>query len=152
MSSQFLVFQTIQKYDGEDSKAAFRCVASILKAIGNLALYPPNVQIFLDHGVEKTFAHLYETSEFLPDELVEVSLRTMSNLVLEYTDDYMKMFGVVLVPLLTMLQKTRRESVKLLSLAFEVLGNLCRLADNARQFVGELDFCHLLVMHVCYGD
>lgn len=134
-------FQTIRKYDGEDSKAAFRCMASMLKAIGNLALYTPNVQLFLDQGVELTFAHFYSNSEFVPDELLEVSLRTMSNLVLEFTDDFMEKFGVVLVPILTMLQQTRRESVKMLALAFEVLGNLCRLPANAKEFAGK---CWLL--------
>lgn len=129
--------QIIQKYGGEDSKAAFRCMGSMLKAIGNLALYPPNVKAFLDQGVEKTFAHFYTNSEFLPDELLEVSLRTMSNLVLEYTDEYMEKFGVALVPILTVLQQSRRESVKMLALAFEVLGNLCRLPANAKEFSSE---------------
>lgn len=117
-------------------------MTSMLKAIGNLALYTPNVQIFLNHGVEKTFAHFYENSEFLPDDLLEISLRTMSNLVLEYTDEYMEKFGTALPSLLTILQQSRRESVKMLSLAFEVLGNLCRLPANAKEFAGEnLEVC-----------
>lgn len=107
----------------------------MFKAIGNLALYTPNVTTFLEEGVEKTFSHLYLNSDFIPDELLEVSLRTMSNLVLENTDEFMEKFGVVLVPILTMLQQTRRESVRMLALAFEVLGNLCRLPNNAKAFV-----------------
>lgn len=112
----------------------------MLKAIGNLALHTENVKIFLDHGVEQTFAHFYNNSEFLPDELLEVSLRTMSNLVLEYTDAYMEKFGLVLLPILSMIQQTRRESVKMLSLAFEVLANLCRFPPNCKVFAGTLDF------------
>lgn len=129
------VTETIRKYDGSDSRSAFRCLGSMFKAIGNLALYTPNVTTFLEEGVEKTFAHLYLNSEFIPDELLEVSLRTMSNLVLENTDEFMEKFGVVLLPILTMLQQTRRESVRMLSLAFDVMGNLCRLPTNARAFV-----------------
>lgn len=121
----------------------------MLKAIGNLALYTDNVKIFLDHGVEQTFAHFYKNSEFLPDELLEVSLRTMSNLVLEYTDDYMQRFGVVLLPILEMIQQNRRQSVKMFALAFEVLTNLCRLPANCKVFAGMSPVVHLSDLHTC---
>lgn len=129
------ISEAIRKYDGSDSRSAFRCLMSMLMAIGNLALYVPNVNAFLEQEVEKTFAHLYANAEFLPDELLEVSLRTMSNLVLENTDEYMTKFGAVLRPLVEMLQRSHHESVKMLALAFEVLGSLSRLTLNADAFV-----------------
>lgn len=116
---------------------AFHCMTSMLQAIGNLALYKPNVQVFLDNEVEKTFAHLFENSRFLPDNLLLASLKTMSNLVFHHNDDCIEKFGITLVPLLTMLQQSTHKSIKMLTLAFEALGNLCRLPNNARQFVGK---------------
>lgn len=106
-----------------------------MNAVGNLATYLPNIDRFLEERIEETFAYLYDNAEFIPDDLLETSLRTMSNLVLENTDDAMLRFGVVLTPILAMLQGARRESVRMLSLAFEVLTNLSRLPTNAEQFV-----------------
>eukprot|EP01071_Lankesteria_metandrocarpae_P007663 Lankesteria_metandrocarpae@DN4742_c0_g2_i1.p1 len=131
------VMRTIQKYDGSDSKVAFRCLASMFKAIANLALFTPNVTEFLRNGVENTFAHFYKNSEYMPDELLETSLRTMSNLVMENTDEYMTQFGVVLEPLLYMLKQGHRTSAKMFSLSFEILGNLSRLEANAQRFVAK---------------
>eukprot|EP00917_Polyrhabdina_sp_WS-2016_P004717 GHVP01010878.1.p1 GENE.GHVP01010878.1~~GHVP01010878.1.p1 ORF type:complete len:1102 (-),score=199.83 GHVP01010878.1:3916-6732(-) len=128
------VMHTIQQYDGSDSVAAFRCLQSMFKAIANLALFTPNVEEFLDNGVELTFEHFYNNSSHMPDNLLAISLRTMSNLVLENTEEAMTQFGVVLEPILQMIQQSGRVDTVMYSLAFEILGNLCRLPENGNRF------------------
>lgn len=128
------VMQTIKKYDGSDDATALRCLNSMFKAIGNLALYPPNVTEFLEHGIEHTLVHFYKHCENTPDHLIETSLRTVSNLVMENTEAAMIRFGMILEPLLKMLQKGNRDTVSMLSMCFETLGCLCRLPENSRRF------------------
>eukprot|EP01053_Blabericola_migrator_P012968 Blabericola_migrator_1__12967@NODE_85_length_14814_cov_131_925612_g76_i0_p1_GENE_NODE_85_length_14814_cov_131_925612_g76_i0NODE_85_length_14814_cov_131_925612_g76_i0_p1_ORF_typecomplete_len2624_score585_46Arm_2/PF04826_13/13Arm_2/PF04826_13/13Arm_2/PF04826_13/0_17Arm_2/PF04826_13/0_13Arm_2/PF04826_13/20Arm_2/PF04826_13/2_4e02Arm_2/PF04826_13/1_1e03Arm_2/PF04826_13/1Arm_2/PF04826_13/5_6e05KAP/PF05804_12/9_8e02KAP/PF05804_12/0_005KAP/PF05804_12/34KAP/PF05804_12/35KAP/PF05804_12/3_4e02KAP/PF05804_1 len=131
------VMRTINRYDGSEDERAFRCLGTMFKAIGNLALYTPNVTIFMDGQIEKTFAHLYGKSERLPDTLIEASLRTLSNLAMENTEANMTRFGVCLAPILFMLKQGQRTSTTMFTLAFDVLGALCRLPTNSRNFLKE---------------
>eukprot|EP01054_Gregarina_sp_Poly1_P008217 Gregarina_sp_Poly_1__8216@NODE_477_length_8073_cov_152_830877_g386_i0_p1_GENE_NODE_477_length_8073_cov_152_830877_g386_i0NODE_477_length_8073_cov_152_830877_g386_i0_p1_ORF_typecomplete_len2623_score466_04KAP/PF05804_12/4_4e02KAP/PF05804_12/1_9KAP/PF05804_12/0_0024KAP/PF05804_12/17KAP/PF05804_12/3_3e02KAP/PF05804_12/5_2e02KAP/PF05804_12/0_00038KAP/PF05804_12/0_014Arm_2/PF04826_13/0_05Arm_2/PF04826_13/2_5Arm_2/PF04826_13/77Arm_2/PF04826_13/2e03Arm_2/PF04826_13/5Arm_2/PF04826_13/7_6e02Arm_2/PF04826 len=131
------VMRTINKYDGSEDQRAFRCLGTMFKAIGNLALFTPNVQIFMDGQIEKTFAHLYAKSDRLPDNLIEASLRTLSNLAMENTEANMTRFGVCLPPILYMLKQGQRTSITMFTLAFDVLGALCRLPANSKNFLRE---------------
>jgi hypothetical protein len=108
---------------------------SMFKAIGNMALYIPNVKTFLEENLAKTFSHLYRNCENVPDALILVSLCTMSNLVMENQDEFMRQFGEVLVPILTMLRTSSHENAKMLSTAFDVMANLCRLSENCQLFI-----------------
>lgn len=104
----------------------------MMKALCNLALFPPNVEELINLGIGDTFKHLCEMSEQLPDSVMHVCLRTLSNLTMEFKERSMEVFAVCLPPLLQMLQ--RRNSPEMLSLAFEILGFLCRISETAKQF------------------
>lgn len=133
-SMALLLSQTIKRYDGSPSVSATRCLTSMMKAIANLALLPGNVDIFLNHGIGETFEHICETSERLSDSVMAVCLRTLSNLVMEFTEDSMEIFSTSLKPILQMLRQRNRNDAVMLALAFDVLGALCRIPENARQF------------------
>lgn len=124
----------------------------MFKAIGNLALFTPNVDIFIAGHIEKTFADLYMKSDLLPDTLMEASLRTLSNLALENTKVNMERFGVCLTPILQMLNQGQRSSVKMFTLAFDVLGSLCRLPANSKQFLDQGGISVCLKILNSYSD
>ncbi|EZG69329.1 putative anonymous antigen-1 [Gregarina niphandrodes] len=131
------VMKAINQYDGSEDVKAFRCISTMFKAIGNLALWTPNVDIFMAGKIHQTFAHLYQKSDRLPDSLVESSLRTLSNLAMENTTTNMVSFGITLPPILYMLKQEQRCSIRMFTLAFDVLGALCRHPDNSKRFLQE---------------
>lgn len=144
--------QSITKYDGSEDLKAFRCLGTMFKAIGNLALYTPNVDIFMAGNIEKVFAHLYSKSDRLPDNLMEASLRTLSNLAMENTETNMIRFGVTLPPILYMLSQGQRTSIAMFTLAFDVLASLCRLPANSKEFLRKDGISTCLKILNSYSD
>eukprot|EP01069_Polyplicarium_translucidae_P011790 Polyplicarium_translucidae@DN442_c0_g1_i1.p1 len=128
------VMATISKYSGEEDVQVVRCLASMFKAIANLALFPDNVALFLDGHIEDVLSHFYFNSDRVPDWLVDLSLRTVSNLTLESTDVFMKKFGILVEPVVRMLELTDRD-VPVMTLALGILANLCYCPENSEKFL-----------------
>eukprot|EP00923_Selenidium_pygospionis_P001038 GHVN01001571.1.p1 GENE.GHVN01001571.1~~GHVN01001571.1.p1 ORF type:complete len:2595 (+),score=325.02 GHVN01001571.1:17885-25669(+) len=124
----------LQQYDGSAEKGALRFLGSLFKAVANLSLYTPNVKEFLVAEIEKSYEHILTNSQNLPNHGLETALRTLSNLVMENDEGYMQQFGVLTLPMLTMVQQGGRDEVTMLTLTFEVLGCLTRLPANAQLF------------------
>lgn len=131
------VVKTITRYDGSEDQRAFRCLATMFKAIGNLALSQSNVKSFMEGKIDEVFADLYRKSDSLPDDLMSASLRTLSNLCMENTEENMVRFGKCLSPTLYVLAQGQRNSIAMFALAFDVLACLCRLPANAREFLSK---------------
>ncbi|KAH0484910.1 MAG: uncharacterized protein KVP18_004735 [Porospora cf. gigantea A] len=130
------VIETIQGYDGSQDEKAFRCLGSMFKAMANLALFTPNIEAFCRRNVEETFIGFFNKSKNMPDWLVEVACRTVSNLVMENTEKYMTQFGKILEPILKMMQtQSGRTLIPMYCMTFDVLGCLSRLPANAEKFV-----------------
>lgn len=105
-----------------------------MKAIANLALCPPNVDVFIDQDIGSTFEHLCRKCDQLPDSVVDVCLRTLSNLVMEFNEYSMEIFSTCLIPILEILKQKNRKDPIMLMLSFDILGALCRTEENARMF------------------
>lgn len=110
-----------------------RSVASLFRAVGNLALSSDNMKRFMDAEIESAFASfLGQADEDLDDATIEACLRTLSNLVIE--KDNMKKFSVVIIPFLSLLRKERHTSSNTHRWAFITLASLCRWSENAKLF------------------
>ncbi|KAH0483584.1 MAG: hypothetical protein KVP17_002375, partial [Porospora cf. gigantea B] len=129
------IMKIIKAYDGSTTKQAHRCLVSMFKAIGNLALYAPNIDLFLSNGVEKVYSGFF-TNDQLPDWVMVAGLNSMSNLVMEFTDDSMRLFSVCLKPLMNLLIKRKDEiAIMMFTLSFDIISSLCRLPENAAAFL-----------------
>ncbi|EZG67689.1 hypothetical protein GNI_066500 [Gregarina niphandrodes] len=122
-----------QLYESEGGLSSSRNIASLFRAIGNLALNQDNMQRFLDARIDRAFASfLGQVDDELDATTVESSLRTLSNLAIER--DNMEIFQIVIVPFLSLLRKERHDYSNIHKWAFDTLANLCRLPENAQVF------------------
>ncbi|PHJ24002.1 anonymous antigen-1 [Cystoisospora suis] len=124
----------LSSYDGSEEKSAIRCLESVFKAISNLSLYTPNIQPFLDAGIENAYSTwLSNLSETFPDAQLETGCRTLANLVMENEERNMRKFGVCLLPCMAV-AKQGRSDTKALLLLLDIEASLCRLPENAEVF------------------
>ncbi|OEH79639.1 hypothetical protein cyc_04251 [Cyclospora cayetanensis] len=124
----------LSNYDGSNERAAIRCLESLFKAISNLSLYTPNIQPFLDAGIENAYsAWLSNLTEEFPDAQLETGCRTLANLVMENDPNNMRKFGVCLLPCMQVAKQGRQET-KALLLLLDIEASLCRLNENAVTF------------------
>lgn len=124
----------LSQYDGSEEKTAIRCLESVFKAISNLSLYTPNIQPFLDAGIEHAYsAWLSNLSETFPDVQLETGCRTLANLVMENEENNMRKFGVCLLPCMAVAKQGRTDT-KALLLLLDIEASLCRLPENAEVF------------------
>lgn len=126
----------MQNYDGVDTDSATRCLISMFKGIQNLALIPQNTQRFLAEDISGSLNSFYLNSQKqLKDSLILHSLKTLSNLTLENSEDFMREFGQLMPRLLAILEDSTRSDAEMLSFIFETFASLCRLEDNRKTFV-----------------
>eukprot|EP00921_Rhytidocystis_pertsovi_P020754 GHVQ01033093.1.p1 GENE.GHVQ01033093.1~~GHVQ01033093.1.p1 ORF type:complete len:2566 (+),score=376.05 GHVQ01033093.1:821-7699(+) len=126
--------ECLKKYDGSVEKATLRCVQSLFKAISNLSLYTPNVQQFLDANIEEAYKTiLLNAGPQMPDNVLETALRTLSNLVTENEEFYMRKFGICLLPLMGV-AKHGRSDPTVIHLMLDIEVCLCRLRENCQAF------------------
>ncbi|CDJ64851.1 LOW QUALITY PROTEIN: hypothetical protein, conserved [Eimeria necatrix] len=124
----------LSNYDGSTERSAIRCLESLFKAISNLSLYTPNIQPFLDAGIENAYsAWLSNLTEEFPDAQLETGCRTLANLVMENDPNNMRKFGVCLLPCMQVASQGRQDT-KALMLLLDIEASLCRLNDNAVAF------------------
>ncbi|PFH34228.1 putative anonymous antigen-1 [Besnoitia besnoiti] len=124
----------LSNYDGSEEKSAIRCLESVFKAISNLSLYTPNIQPFLDAGIENAYSTwLSNLSETFPDAQLETGCRTLTNLVMENEESNMRKFGVCLLPCMAVAKQGRTDT-KALLLLLDIEASLCRLPENAQIF------------------
>ncbi|KFH17871.1 putative anonymous antigen-1 [Toxoplasma gondii MAS] len=124
----------LSNYDGSEEKTAIRCLESVFKAISNLSLYTPNIQPFLDAGIENAYSTwLSNLSETFPDAQLETGCRTLVNLVMENEENNMRKFGVCLLPCMAVAKQGRTDT-KALLLLLDIEASLCRLKENAEAF------------------
>lgn len=121
-------------YDGGTDPAALRCLSNLFKAISNMSLYTPNVDLFLESGLENAYYNLLAQSQGLPDDVVKTGLFTLSNLTWENKTSNMVKFGIIIPPLIDMASQGGREDTLLLGSSLETLAFLCRLPANAQTF------------------
>lgn len=128
------VVKAMAAYQGSSgSEAGSKNIASLFKAIGNLALNQNNMEKMLASEIDSAFASFMgEVDEELDDQTVEACLRTLSNLVIE--KDNMERFERVVVPLLSLLRKEIHTSAEIHRWAFLTVANLCRWPTNAKVF------------------
>lgn len=124
----------ISCYDGGTDQAALRCLSNMFKAISNMSLYTPNIDLFLESGLENAYYNLLVQSAGLPDDVVKTGLFTLSNLTWENKEENMARFGIIVPPLIDMASQGTREDPGLLANTFETLAFLLRLPSNVQQF------------------
>ncbi|KAL8436218.1 hypothetical protein Efla_003748 [Eimeria flavescens] len=124
----------LSNYDGSTERSAIRCLESLFKAISNLSLYTPNIQPFLDAGIENAYSvWLGNLTDEFPDAQLETGCRTLANLVMENDPNNMRKFGVCLLPCMQVAKQGRQET-KALMLLLDIQASLCRLHENAVAF------------------
>lgn len=121
-----------------------RGLAAALKTVANLALCPFNIPLLIEHRITfffETFLSLFirmskdqKYSETAVMSLLYVALRTLSNLVVEFTHDSMQSFQPTLPLLLELIRSSHQPSNTLLCLTFDTLSGLCRTPQNAARF------------------
>ncbi|EZG88185.1 hypothetical protein GNI_005330 [Gregarina niphandrodes] len=134
-NSPSFILQCFRTYDGADVPAAHRCLGSMFKAVGNLALVPSNVQRFLDGDIGGCMKIFYRRADSVPDELLLVSLKTLSNLTLENADAFMNHFGAILVPLIDIISSGKHNHAGLMAFMCDTFASLCRNVDNRKVFL-----------------
>eukprot|EP01054_Gregarina_sp_Poly1_P006730 Gregarina_sp_Poly_1__6729@NODE_361_length_9223_cov_159_738751_g298_i0_p1_GENE_NODE_361_length_9223_cov_159_738751_g298_i0NODE_361_length_9223_cov_159_738751_g298_i0_p1_ORF_typecomplete_len1985_score330_78Arm_2/PF04826_13/28Arm_2/PF04826_13/8_6Arm_2/PF04826_13/0_0017Arm_2/PF04826_13/31KAP/PF05804_12/5_7KAP/PF05804_12/6_7e05CDC14/PF08045_11/2_1CDC14/PF08045_11/1_2e02CDC14/PF08045_11/2e03VATPase_H_N/PF03224_14/7e02VATPase_H_N/PF03224_14/0_78Atx10homo_assoc/PF09759_9/5_7Atx10homo_assoc/PF09759_9/76Y len=127
------VVKAMGAYQCSSAEAGSKNIASLFKAIGNLALNQDNMERMMASEIDVAFSSFMgEADEELDDPTVEACLRTLSNLVIE--KDNMARFERVVVPLLSLLRKEIHTSAEIHRWAFLTIANLCRWPPNSKTF------------------
>lgn len=135
MQSHFLFFlKFIKICIGFPSSASTRCLIQLFKAVGSLSLCVSNIHLFISAGIVEALDHVFHKSHSFSDHDMIVFLRTLSNLVMEFSQESMKIFACLLPSVISMLNQEGRKNFMMLSLAFDTLGALCRITENAQVF------------------
>lgn len=125
--------QAMRNYKSSGGEAGSRCISSMFKAIGNLALNAYNMKCFMEADIASAYADfLDEVDDELDDATLEACFRTLANLVIE--KDNMEKFESTVLPLLAIIRKIQKTAVELYRWAFETIGNLCRWPESAKVF------------------
>lgn len=130
------IMDTISQYDGTKSDAAFRCLGSMLKATGNLSLYPPNVKEFCDGGIAKVLGQFLERTGDMPEDLVEAGFRCLANLAMENNEEVLSQFNILMKPFIAAIDNragSRNSSIS--AFALTTLASLFQLEQNAESGV-----------------
>lgn len=130
--------------------AATRTLMATLKSVANLALDPRNVPLLIHSGITATCESVLDTvlrSFDASDSaralaLRQVALRTLSNLVVEFTHAAMQSFQSAIPLLLEIVRRLNDtpDALVCVTLIFDILSALCRTPQNAARF-------HLLQGH-----
>ena len=126
--------EALKNYRGSDSSDGSKStIASLFKAIGNMALNQHNMERFLESNVEVAFEKFLSSVSVQTDILTMSScMLTLSNLVIE--KDNMQRFENVVCPILSVLRRQTHCNVEVHRWAFETCGHLCRWPPNAKAF------------------